>query len=86
MPKGHPRLVIANHKQACEFQAERKRANDVVSWNISQTNLGFVATPRCAKARQPLRLLAPSIEAIRRQIPPGLTYYPGDGETIEVWI
>jgi hypothetical protein len=87
MSKGIRNVYFGTHKAACEFQAERRRCNDVVSWHIYKTQNGFTATPNCTMSHgAPLRLKAPTLDDIRKKIPPGLTYYPCDGQTEEVWI
>ena len=87
MPKGKRTEKLIDRKRAVEFHTERRRVGDVIAWNVTREPDRFVARPKCAMPWAPaLVLQATTLDDLRRKLPPGLCYFPGDGTTLEVWI
>lgn len=87
MPKGKRNEKVIDRQAAIEFHHERRRVGDVIAWNITKTEECYLAHPRCSMPWGPaLRLEAPTLDALRDKLPPGLCHFPGDGVTLEVWI
>ena len=87
MPTGKRTERVTSPEAAKTFADERRRLGDVVAWTVTRENECYVARPSCGVAYgAAIRLEAGTIDHLRRQLPKGLTAYPGGWEVVEVWI